>query len=230
MEPDDDSVYETGSLIDNIKTLRFRLGLQSFTYIDEPYIFQVDFPTKKFEPIDNTNNEEFVNIDEIIPEYMVPTTNESTESSTCRVSKINDFSFHKKGTGVIRSLHSKNHRSIMTLKGETADGTIELINEDTTPTTLNASEDSSDDESYDENDHSDSSDDDDDTLIGAVNIKDVNMRQYGKSKSTAYSVENMIIAVKIIYQQELGVVKCLASRKDKAKKLILPQRKVEFSR
>ena len=57
-----------------------------------------------------------------------------------------------------------------------------------------------------------------DILIGAVNVKDVNMRQYGKPKSTAYSVENMITVVKIIYQQELGVVKCLASRKDKAKK------------
>ena len=61
--------------------------------------------------------------------------------------------------------------------------------------TLNASEDSSDDESYNGNDNSDSSDDDDDILIGAVNVKDANMRQYGKPKSTAYSVENMITAV-----------------------------------
>jgi len=38
-EPDNDSVYETSTLIDNIKTLRFRLGLQSFTGIDEPYIY-----------------------------------------------------------------------------------------------------------------------------------------------------------------------------------------------
>jgi len=117
----------------------------------------------------------------------------------------------------------------MTLESETSD-IVGIGNEDMDMPTLNASEDSSDDESYDENDNSDSSDDDDDILIGAVNVKDLNMRQYGKPKSTAYSVENMITAVKIIYQQELGVVKCLASRKDKAKKLILPQRKVEFSR
>ena len=67
----------------------------------------------------------------------------------------------------------------MTLEGETSD-TIGIGNEDMVMPTLNASEDSSDDESYNENDSSDSSDDDDDILIGAVNVKDVNMRQYGK--------------------------------------------------
>ena len=155
---------------------------------------------------------------------MVSATNTSIESRIRPVATKDDFSFHKKETGVYRSLRSQKCHSIMTLEGETSD-TVGIWNEDIDMPTLNTSEDSSDDESYDENDNSDSSDDDDDTLIGAVNIKDVNMRQYGKSKSTAYSVENMIIAVKIIYQQELGVVKCLASRKDKAKKLILPQKK-----
>jgi len=96
-------------------------------------------------------------MDEIIPEYMI-STNPSIESSIHPVTTKDDFSFHKKGTGIYRSLCSKNHLSIMTLEVETAD-TAELGNEDMP--TLNASEDSSDDESYDENDNMDSSDNDD---------------------------------------------------------------------
>ena len=181
----------------------FCLGLQSFTRIDEPYIFQVDFENKKIEPIDNTNNEEFQNIDEIIPEYMVSATNTSIESRIRPVATKDDFSFHKKETGVYRSLRSQKCHSIMTLEGETSD-TVGIGNEDMDMPTLNASEDSSDDESYDENDNSDSRDDDDDILIGAVNVKDVNMRQYGKPKSTAYSVENMITAVKNYLSTRVG--------------------------
>ena len=69
--------------------------------------FQVDFENKKMEPIDNTNNEEFQNINEIIPEYMVSTTNASIESRIRPVATKDDFSFHKKGTGVYRSLPSQ---------------------------------------------------------------------------------------------------------------------------
>ena len=66
------------------------------------------------------------------------------------------------------------------------------------------------DESYSKDNNSESSEGDDDILKGAINVKDVSLGQYGAPKSTAYHVDKMITAIKIIYQQELGTVKCLA--------------------
>lgn len=90
----------------------------------------------------------------------------------------------------------------------------------------------SDDESYNEDDNSETSEeDDDDILKGAINVKDASLRQCGAPKSLEYHVDKMITAVKIICQQELGTVKCLASRKDKAKKFIIGKtHKVQFVR
>ena len=56
-------------------------------------------------------------------------------------------------------------------------------------------DDSSDDEWYNEDDNSDLSEDNDDILKGAINVKDISLRQYGAPRSTAYHVDKMITAV-----------------------------------
>ena len=97
----------------------------------------------------------------------------------------------------------KHHDLIASLENDVA---ITLNSEDNV-------HDSSDDESYNIDSDSSSSDDDDDDLSGVVNISNVNLRKYGPPKSAVYNVHNMITAVKIIQQQELGIVRSLTEKK-----------------
>ena len=218
-KPHDDEAFATKDLIQNIKTLRFRVALQSFSYIDEPHIFQIDIAENVFAPIDETDSEEYENVDEIIPEYN-PVISTSNRPSRMCTNKKNDFSFHRvrSAAGISQSVN----------KGLTIS---DLENVDDEDITKSNEHDSSDDESYNEDDNSESSEDDDDILKGTVNVKDVSLRQYGAPKSAAYHVDKMLTGVKIIYQQELGTVKCLASRKDKAKNLVVARtQQVQFAR
>ena len=49
--PDEVDVIETQSMIQN-KTMRFWVALQSFAYVDEPIVCQVDIGENTFRPID----------------------------------------------------------------------------------------------------------------------------------------------------------------------------------
>ena len=154
---------------------------------------------------------------EIILDYNWP--NNSNQQSGINRS-TNDFSIHRTRSRLSRSINM--HETIRELEHFASDEMNDT----------NIDNDTSDDESYNEDDNSDTSEeDDDDILKGAVNVKDAGLRQYGAPKSEDYHVDKMITAVKIIYQQELGTVKCLALRKGKARNLIVPtSHKVQFVR
>ena len=81
-----------------------------------------------------------------------------------------------------------------------------------------------------EDNYSDLSQNDDGILICTVNIKDVNLRQYSAPRSTACHDDYMITAVKKIYHQGLGIVECLARRKEKARNLLIPTKQLQFAR
>ena len=93
------------------------------------YIFQVDIEKNISEPIDNTNSEEFQNMDQTIPEYS-KSISSSIESSIYPVARNDDVSFHNKGTGVYKALCTKNYHSVMSLEGKTV--VTELGNGDST--------------------------------------------------------------------------------------------------
>ena len=89
--PNDDEVFETNDLIENIKTLRFHVALQIFSYIDEPHIFQIDVAENIFVPVDQTNCEEYENMDEIIPEYNL-ISNYNRQSRMCTDRRMTSLS------------------------------------------------------------------------------------------------------------------------------------------
>ena len=165
MEPDDEQLFETKDIIENIKTLRFRVALQSFSYIDEPHIFQIDIAANTFTPVDLTsNNEEYENVDEIIPDYNLPI--DLNQQSIMNTDIQNDFTFHKK----VRTRVNKSTVDIGEVISE-----LETVDDNNTMNS-NMEDNSSDDESYNEDDNSESSQDDDDILKGTVNVKDVGLR------------------------------------------------------
>ena len=89
--------------------------------------------------------------------------------------KHNDFSFHgvRSAAGISQSVH----------KGQTIS---DLENVDGDNIMKTNKDDSSDNELYNEGDNSDSSEDHDDILKGAINVKDVSLRQYGAPKSAEH--------------------------------------------
>lgn len=46
-----------------------------------------------FIPVDETNNEEYENMHEIVPDYNLPN-NSNQQSTMLRINRSNDFSFH----------------------------------------------------------------------------------------------------------------------------------------
>ena len=65
-------------------------------------------------------------------------------------------------------------------------------------------------------------------LADAVNIKNMLMIQYGTPRSAVFHIDNMITAVQTIYQQVLGAIQNVASRKISLKAIL--QGQVQFTR
>ena len=195
----EDDVTDVRTIMRDIKLMRFEVGLQSFSFIDQPVFFQVDIGNNTFEPIESNTDDECIDtIDDLIPG--IPE-NIPPQEFDCN-DKPNDFSIHNNNCNKPRI--QRHHSSVVTLEAEGLTTNHE-----------NDTDDSSDDESYNNLDDSSSSDDDD-NLIGTVNISNINLREYGPPRCAAYNVDNMITAVKIIQQQELGTVRSLMEKKKKA--------------
>ena len=159
----DDDIVDVNTIVSDIKSLRFRVSLQSFSFIDEPIVFQVDIGQNTFKPVEE-NDQSNDSIDDILP------TNNSVDILQKQINSVetttNDFSIHHSKYNK-RSMTQKHHDSIASLEGDVA---ITLNSEDNV-------QDSSDDESYNIDSDSSSSGDDDDDLSGVVNVTNVNLRE-----------------------------------------------------
>jgi len=197
----EDDVTDVRTIMSDIKLMRFQVGLQSFSFIDQPVIFQVDIGQNTFDPIEGNTDDECIDttIDDLIPGMPE---NIQPQEFNCN-DKPNDFSIHNNNCN--KSRIQRHHCSVVSLEAE-----VPITTNDENDTV-----DSSDDESYNNEEDSSSSDGDDD-LIGTVNVSNVNLREYGPPRCAAYNVDNMITAVKIIQQQELGTVRSLMEKKKKA--------------
>ena len=182
--PDEEGTIETQSIIGKMHTMTFRVVLQSFSNIDEPIWSQVNIGQNMFEPIGTNDKEEYENVDDIIPEFVHPSSDQVSRDQQ------DDFSFHKISNSRKITHMRPQHHSIVELE-QTAISTTNIETDDD----IN-NDDSSSDESYNEDSDLDSNSDDE--LTGLVNIGDVNLREYGLPRDTAYHPDDSLpIAVHV---------------------------------
>ena len=62
-----DDIIDVNTIISDIKLLRFRVSLQSFSFIYQPITFQVDIGQNTFQPVEDNGYEQCNNIDDILP-------------------------------------------------------------------------------------------------------------------------------------------------------------------
>ena len=200
----DDKIDVKTIIISDIKLLRFRVSLQSFSSIDQPIIFQVDIGQNTFEPVEDNRYEQCNDIDDIIPTNNLVDILHQQMNGLEKTS--NDFSIHDTKYNN-RLMTQKYHDSILSWESDVA---VSLNSEDKVY-------DSSDDESF--HIDSDSSSSDNDYWAWVVTISNVNLRELGPSKSAVYNVYYMITAVEINHQQELGFVWLLTEEKSSIERL-----------
>jgi len=192
---EDDCCIQPHDIMAKLSTLKFNLKVQSFTNIDDPYVFVVDMEHNTFNPAGtmiNQHDEVQVNDDQAYEEteWNSNIDNNDTVSSVPGV----DFSFSKvRGSHTRHNLRSK---SIVDIEKN-------LINEDEQNNDDTEDELSSDDEDY-KTDISDEDNSDTDLFTGSVVNSDI--RQYGPPTFDDYDVAKMITKVKVVKLQEFGKI------------------------
>ena len=203
-DPIDNDCAQPDDIMANLSTLKFNLKVQSFTNIDDPFVFVVDMEHNTFNPAGlmiNQHNDVRSNDD---PNYEDAESNSNDDNNvTVRPVTGADFTFSK-----VRGSHTRHNlrtKSIIDIEKV-------LINEDEQDNDDTQNELSSDDEDY-KTDISEEDNSDTDTFTGSVANSDI--RQYGPPAFEDYNVAKMITKVKVVKLQEFGKIFAFKKRQKK---------------
>ena len=194
-------------IMNSFSTLSFKIGLQSFTNIDEPIIFEVNIEENTFEAVDSTIEALHTTNDESDDDGFQNQNSDTTYQQLTHQDK-SDFSIHRKAdfTSNFRSRHVASlENNVMAHRNESEDRY-----------NVSSDEEYESDEEYNpDEDYSD----EDDNLEDQTNVHNVNLREYGPPRSNVYNANRMITGVNIVKQQELSNIttKEWMSKKAKSK-------------
>ena len=206
-DPTDNDAIQLHDIMSKLSTLKFNLRVQSFSNVDDPYVFNVDMEHNRFKPAGpiNQDNDEGSSYESSYAEEQANgyVDNSVTVSSVPPV----DFVFSKvRGSHTTHNLRMK---SIIDIERQ-------LINEEKQNDGDTEDNLSSDDEDY-QSDFSDEDDNSDEDSIITKSVASSNIRQYGPPTSEDYDVAKMITGVRVVKLQEFGTILAFKKRPNSEK-------------